>query len=297
MGLIVRRPGLVPVILLLLLPQARAGAQAGTYEFRQNYREGQEFNILFSQNVEVNAKLYAHGTAVQKFESVDAIQEKGVLKVQRTVDGVPVAEEVTLDPSCGEFHQQTGRPPTQTFTINAGKKVTVERDPSGAVYVEVNGNRDPKLAVQLHDWLDRDVNFYPDHPVHLHEKWDMSRKFARVVNAPRNQELVAFCQLKSVKNVKGRAFAELSVSCAMTNVLMGSLQTESQLEGTAWVDLATGRVAKIDLTGEVHVSGTTSITLNGQPTSATAIGNGKFEYHQLCVATHQHKGANPAEPN
>lgn len=292
-----RRPGLVPVILLLLLPHAPARAQSRTYEFRQNYREGQEFNILFSQSVEVKAKLYAHGTAVENFESVDAVQEKGVLKVLRTSEGVPMAEEVTLDPSCGEFHQQTGRPPTQTITSIAGKKVSVQRDPTGGIYVEVNGNRDPKLATQLHDWLDRDVNLYPDHPVRVREKWDLSRKFAHVVNAARNQELVAFCQLQSVKNMKGREFAELHVSCAMTGTLMGSMQTETQVEGTAWVDLATGRVAKLDLAGDVHVSGTTAVTLDRQPTSANAIGDGKFEYHQLCVATHQHKGANPAEPN
>lgn len=297
MGSIVRRPRLVPFILLLLLTHARAGAQARTYEFRQNYREGQEFNILFSQSVQVKAKLYAHGSAVQTFESVDAIQEKGLLKVRRTVEGVPVSEEVVLDPSCGEFHQQTGRPPTQTYTINAGKKVTVERDPTGNIYVEVNGNRDPKLAAQLHDWLDRDVNLYPDRPVHVHEKWDLSRKFGRVVNASRNQELVAFCQLKSVKNLKGREFAELQVSCAMTASLAGSMQTESQVEGIAWVDLATGRVAKLDLSGDVHVTGTSVVSLDGRPTTATAIGDGKFEYHQLCVATHLHKDANPAEPN
>lgn len=276
----------VLAIFFLLVPPALAG-EGKAYEFRQNYRDGQEFNILFSQSVQVKAKLYAHGSVVQTFESVDATQDKGVLKVVHTVDGIPAVEEVTLDPSCGEFHQQTGQPPRQSFTTMAGKKVTVEREPTGDIYVHVNGSRDSKLAAQLHNWLDRDTNLYPDRPVHVRDKWDLSRKFGRVINATRGQEVTAFCQLRSVKSVKGREFAELLVSCAMTGTLMGSMQTDTQMEGTAWVDLATGRVAKLDVAGDVHVAGTMTVNLSGSNTPAKAIGDGKFEYHQLCVAKHK----------
>jgi hypothetical protein len=288
--LIVRARMAVLSILLALAPPAWGGAEGKAYDFRQVYRDGQEFNILFSQSLQVKAKLYAHGTVVQTLELVDATQDKGLLKVLQTADGVPSVEEVTLDPSCGEFHQQTGQPPRQSFTTMAGKKVTVQREPTGDIYVEVNGSRDAKLASQLHNWLDRDANLYPGRPVRLHDKWDLSRKFGRVVNATRGQDVTAFCQLKAVKNVKGREFAELLVSCAMTGTLMGSMQTETQMEGTAWVDLATGRVAKLDVAGDLRVTGTMVVNLSGKTTSANVIGDGRFEYHQLCFAT-KHKDA------
>ena len=289
------RAAVLFVLLALVLAPGARGAEGKAYEFRQNYRDGQEFNILFSQSVQVKAKLHAHGTVVQTFESVDATQDKGVLKVMHTADGVPTVEEVTLDPSCGEFHQQTGQPPRQSFTTMAGKKVTVQREPTGDIYVEVNGSRDSKLSSQLHNWLDRDANLYPDRPVRVKDKWDLSRKFGRVLNATRGQEITAFCQLRSVTSVKGREFAELVVSCAMTGTLMGSMQTQTQMEGKAWVDLATGRVAKLDMAGEVSVSGTMVVNLAGSNTPANVIGSGRFEYHQLCVATKHKDSVSPPE--
>ena len=264
--------------------QVSVRAQDATYEFRQNYRQGQQFTILFSQNTQVKATLYAQGTSVSTFESVEAVQDKGVLKVLKTSQGVPVVEQIVLDPSCGEFHQHSGQPPKQTYTPYAGKAVTVRRDPTGGVSAEVDGQSEPKLAVQLRNWLERDSTLYPDHPVRVKEKWDLSRKLAQLINTRHGEQITAFCQLRSVKAVKGRDFAELGITCAMIGTMNG-LQVESQVEGSAWVDLATGRVAKMDLSGDVHVSGNGAVQLSdGRNIRTSAIGDGKYEYHQLCVA-------------
>ena len=152
---------------MFLLPQVVARAEDGTYEFRENYREGQQFTVLFSQSTQVHARLYAQGTSVSTFESVEAAQDKGVLTVLKTSDGVPVAEQIVLDPSCGEFRQHTGQPPKQVYTKYAGKSVTIRRDPTGDVSAEVDGMSEPKLAVQLRNWLDRDNTLYPDHAVRI----------------------------------------------------------------------------------------------------------------------------------
>ena len=269
---------------LVLLVQVAARAQDATYEFHQNYREGQQFNVLFSENTQVKATLYARGTSVGTLESVEAAQDKGVLKVLRTANGVPVAEQIVLDPSCGEFHQRSGQPPRQTYTTYAGKAVTVRRDAIGGVSAEVDGKSEPKLAVQLRNWLERDATLYPDHPVRLKEKWDLSKKLAQLLSTRHGEQIIAFCQLRNVRTVKGRDFAELGITCAMIGTLSG-LQVENQVEGSAWIDLATGRVAKMDLSGDIHVSGNGTVHLSdGRVIPTSAIGDGKYEYHQLCVA-------------
>jgi hypothetical protein len=264
--------------------QVAARAQDATYEFRENYREGQQFNVLFSENTQVKAMLYAQGTKVSTIESVEASQDKGVLKVLKTADGTPVAEQIALDPSCGQFVQRSGQSPKQTYTTYAGKSVTVRREPTGGVSAEVDGRSEPKLAVQLRNWLERDSTLYPDHPVHVKEKWDLSKKLAHLINTRHGEQITAFCQLRSVKTVKGRDFAELGISCGMIGTMYG-LQVENQIEGSAWVDLATGRVAKMDLTGDMHVSGNGAVHLSdGRFIATSAVGDGKYEYHQLCVA-------------
>lgn len=284
------RPIALSAVLLLFL-QVAAGAQDTTYEFRENYREGQQFNVLFSQSTEVRATLYAQGTQVSTFQSVEAAQDKGTIKVLSTVDGVPSAEQMVLDPSCGEFRQRTGQPPKQTYSAEAGKTVIIRRDPTGGVSAEVGGKSEPKLAVQLRNWLDRDSTLYPDHPVRVKEKWDLSKKLTHLVNMRHGEQVTAFCQLRSVKTVKGRDFAELHVTCAMIGT-MYDIQVEDQAQGTAWVDLATGRVAKMDLSGDVHVSGNGTARLSdGRLIATSAVGDGKFEYHQLCVAAQAHAGA------
>lgn len=264
--------------------QVAARAQDATYEFHENYRDGQQFNVLFSENTQVKASLYARGTKVSTIESVEASQDKGVLKVLNTADGTPVAEQIVLDPSCGQFVQHSGQQPKQTYTTYAGKAVTVRREPTGGVSAEVDGRSEPKLAVQLRNWLERDSTLYPDHPVRVKEKWDLSKKLAHLINTRHGEQITAYCQLRGVKTIKGRDFAELGISCGMLGTMYG-LQVENQIEGSAWVDLATGRVAKMDLSGNMHVSGNGVVHLrDGRIIPSSAIGDGTYEYHQLCVA-------------
>ena len=269
------------VVVLSCLSSAAADEQ--TYEFKQNYRAGQEFNVLFSQSTQIKGKYYAQGQCVDTFQSVDADQEKGKLTILQTADGEPTAETIALDPACGRFTQQSGEKPKQTNTRFAGKSITVRRDPTGAILCEVDGQQDFKLGQELRGWLDRDSSLYPDHPVRIKEKWDLSKKLAEKLHIGKDQQLLAFCQLKSVRTLKGRQFAELAISSAgMWSMERNGMviHIETQMEGTAWVDLATGRVAKADLAGDVHASG-------GGDRGAvhvSAVGEGRMEYHQLCVA-------------
>jgi len=232
------------------------------------------------------------GTMVNTVESVEASQDKGVMTVLETADGAPLAEQVVFDPSCGEFSQHSGQAPKQVYTQYAGKTMTIRREAGDGITVEVDGKDEPKFAARLRAWLDRDRNLYPDHAVRVKEKWDLSKNLAHVLNARHGEEITGFCRLDSVKTVKGREFAELGISCAMIGTMFGTMQIETAVEGSAWVDLATGRVAKMDLAGDVRVSGSGRARLrDGRVIPTSALGDGKFEYHELCVAAKPHKDA------
>ena len=292
MGGVVSRLLIAWSVLLLAASPCVLADDSATYEFREKYREGQQFNVLFSQSMQLKARLYASGTLVSTLESVEAAQDKGQMTVLKIADGAPVAEQIVLDPSCGEFSQRSGQAPKQVYSRYAGKTVTVRRDGSGGVAVDVEGDNDPRLASQLRGWLERDSNLYPDHPVRLKEKWDLSKKLAQVLNARHGEQVSGFCRLQSVKSIKGREFAELRISAAMMGTVFGTMQVQTQAEGSAWVDLATGRVAKMDLAGDVSVSGLGGVRLrDGRYIRTSAVGDGKFEYHELCVAAKSQKDA------
>lgn len=287
-----RRNVFAAVLSLMLCGQVRADQP--TYEFKQDYRDGQQFNVLFSQNMDVSCRASYRGRYITTYRIVDAMQEKGLLTIVQTNGGSPVAERIDFDPAGGHFSQRTGEPPKQEYTKFAGKTVIVRRDHNGFVTCEVNGDEDPHLARSLKHWLERDEEIYPDHPVRVNEKWDLTAKLMQTVHIADDQQGLAFGRLLAVKTIKGRQFAQLLTSIGMVGNDRSnkSLHLEIQMEGTAWVDLATGRIAKLDLAGDVRTTGTIPVPLrNGQVVSVDANGSGKVEYHQLCIAAKTHKSA------
>ena len=269
-----------------------SAADPAVVEFKQNYHEGDRFDVLFSQNLEITYRGIYNGRVYNTIKRVEAGQDKGLLTILETHDGVPSAERIDLDPASGEFTQHTGHAPRQINTRLAGKSVIVRRDPDGGrIACEVDGLDDPSVARILHNWLDRDTMIYPPHPVRLKEKWDLSQKLARAMRLAEDQQVFAFCKLVAVENRNGRQYAKLLLSSGFvgTDLRYPSVHLEAQLEGPAWVELATGRIAKMDLTGEMHASGTIPVQVNGRMYEVNAEGTGKAEWHQICFAARSHK--------
>ena len=115
-----------------------------------------------------------------------------------------------------------------------------------------------------------------------------------VLNLGKDQTVFAFARLDAVQTLKGRPFAKVHVTCARQGTLRNhpGLHLEIQMEGAAWVDLGTGRVAKVDLGGEVI--GTVDVDVNVTGGGSAHLGgvvDGKIEYHQLCIAAKSRGGA------
>lgn len=268
------------------------GAEAPTFEFKQNYREGQAYNVMFSQSLDLHFEATYRGQVYNRARMTDAWQEKALVTVLETDGGLPVRQRIEVDKSSGRFYQFTGEIPKQEYMSLAGKTVLFEKSPVGYTTCKVDGEEVPGRPPELGLWLGRDEEVYPEHPVALKEKWDLSRRMGRVFSLARDQEVIAFARLKSVKVVYGHPIAELTLSVAVVGSLKNipTIRIESQLEGPALVDLMTGRIARIDLGGETQAAGPMEVQVKGGGTaSVNATGGGRIEFHQISVAAKSHK--------
>jgi hypothetical protein len=283
-GVLVSRPIAMGVgILVLMLSSVSLAADEQTYEFRQNYHDGQAFKVLFSENIQLDAQSIYRGTVLHKVKIVDAIQQKGVVTIVETLYGVPVSQRIEVDKASGEFFQQSGKPASQEYGELAGKTIRVERGPNGSRLFKVDGEDYARRTPELATWLSRDTSIYPTHRVRLRQKWDLSDQVGYIRGFEGDQTVAAFGMLKSIKTLHDRPFAEVIVSIGMEGTLRKTkgLYMEVQLEGPALVDLVTGRIAKMDLTGEIHCVGAGDRHRGGAQLTFT--GAGTIEFHQISI--------------
>lgn len=264
---------------------AFAGAEQA-YEFKQNYVKGQTYNVLISEQFDADVLFTYQGRELGHHKIVDALQQKGLVTIVDTQDGVPATQQIRVDKSSGEFFQMTGERPLQEFSKYAGKTIRTQAAGRDTLYT-IDGVEAPRVTPDLSDWLSRDTEIYPDRPVRLKDKWDLSKKAGYIRVLGGDQSVVAFGTLKSIKTIHGRPFAEVIVSAAIegSSLKQIGMHMESQLEGPALVDLQSGRVAKMDLTGQMQCTGTVNVPVNGRGTvQLNALGTGTIEYHQISVA-------------
>jgi hypothetical protein len=266
---------------------AAVAAPQQTYVFRQRYLEGQSFNCLYSINVNIDFERSYRGTVIDRARLADALQQKGVITILQTADGTPIVQRIAVDKSSGEFYQFSGQTPSQEYVKLAGKTVDVTRQPRDFTTFKVDGYDDPRARTELVLWLGRDDDLYPDHPVHLKEKWDLSKSMGRMFILGEDQQTIAFGRLAAVKTIFGRPFAQLVVSMATVGTLRKNknVHMELQAEGTAMVDLQSGRVARMDLKGQIDASGPAQVPMvGGGSVTVNAAGTGTIEIHEISVA-------------
>ncbi len=279
------RPTLV-VLLVALLASTVRGAEDNTfYEFKQHLNDGQECAFLLSDSFTMSAELKVNGEVVNRVMRDEATQSKGRIKVLQSNNGVPNAEEVEIDKTSGWISQKNGEPVKQQAFLLSGKTVAVRRDPFGGVSCEVDGARDPKVTRVLRSWFNRDTDFYPDHPVRIGDKWEVSAKLHRRLGTLTvDDQIIAVSQLVSVhRSAHGHMLARLNVSTAMMSKGKDGMLIDGTLDGQAQIDLGSGRVLRFDMAGTLEVSGMMDvINRGGQHHIAAVTGDGKIEAHQLC---------------
>ena len=279
------RRTLVVLIVALLSSTARGAADDTLYEFKQHLKDGQECAFLLSDSFTMSAELKANGIVLNRVMRDEATQSKGRIKVLQSENGAPTAEEVEIDKTSGWISQKNGEPVKQQAFLLSGKTVTVRRDPFGGVSCEVDGARDPKVTRVLRAWFNRDTDFYPDHPVRVGDKWEVSSKLHRHLGTLTvDDRMVAVSQLVSVhRSAHGHLLARVNVSSAMISQDKSGMLVDGTLEGQVQIDLGSGRVLRFDLAGALAVSGTMDvIDRNGQHHLCAISGDGKIEAHQLC---------------
>lgn len=152
----------------------------------------------------------------------------------------------------------------------------------------MDGVEAPRATPDLSVWLSPDTEVYPNVPVRIGQKWDLSKKAGYLRVLDQDQSVVSFGMLKSVKMIHGRPFAEVTVSVAMEGTFrrQRGLHLEIQAEGPALVDLQSGRIAKMDLTGDVQCTGAVDVPIKGTGGTAhlNVNGGGSIEFHQMSIA-------------
>lgn len=277
----------VIVICALSCTNAALAGDQKTYEFRQRYLDGQTYNVLFTQQLQLEVQRTLNGQVVDRPKVVHAIQQKGLITVLETINGIPMQQQITVDKSSGEFFQTSGEQPSQENVKFAGKTIHTQHAGDDTLYT-VDGVEGPRETPDLTVWLSRDTEIYPNVPVHIGEKWDLSKKTAYLRILDQDQSVVAFGMLKSIKMIHGRPFAEVIVSVAMEGTFrrQKGLHLEIQAEGPALVDLQSGRIAKMDLNGDVQCTGAVNVPIigTGRTVHLNVTGGGSIEFHQISVA-------------
>jgi hypothetical protein len=256
-----------------------AGGQPQQYVFKKNYVQGKEYTVLLSEQTDLSYEVVVRGHTIDHHSLSQSSQNKGKVTIQQTRDGVPITERVEFDSSCGFVTRKDKGEPTVKHTRVAGKTVTVSRDDDGSVHCDVEGSdNDPRLTQLFKNWLGRDDEVYPDRPVRVGDKWDITEKIkSRLETLGQSDEVLANCTLKRVREIKGGQIAELEITLATLSKLYGNIYVQMQGNGTALVDLTTGRVCRIDISGTLHACGSRDV---GSATVA-ATGDGTMEIHQV----------------
>jgi hypothetical protein len=286
-GEFVGRFSVIVGLVLTSLSHAGWAEDQKTYTFRERYDEGQSFNCLYSISLNMSFERSYRGTVIDRARLVDAAQQKGVVTILETADGTPILQRIAVDKSSGEFYQFSGETPSQDRVKLAGKTVDVTRQPGDFTTFRVNGNYDPRTQDEILMWLGRDDDLYPNHPVRLREKWDIRRAMGHQRILSDDQQTIAYAKLAAVRMIHGRPFAQLVVSMAVVGSLKKAknIHMEMQVEGTAMVDLESGRVARMDLAGDIGGSGPIQVAIPGRgATTINSVGTGKIEIHQISVA-------------
>src|SRR6478672_11453433 len=137
------------ILLAFLIPflaSTAHGADDTLYEFKQHLKEGQECAFLLSESFTVSGEFKFNGNVVGRMTRDGASQSKGRIKVLKSDNGVPTAEELEIDKTSGWVFQKTGEAVKQQPFILSGKTVTARRDPFGGITCDFDGAKDPKDA-------------------------------------------------------------------------------------------------------------------------------------------------------
>jgi hypothetical protein len=249
------------------------------YTFKRNYSTNERFQYLLSTSTQFDFKYIALGDVVDHLSQDSSSQVKGLLTILETQSGVPIVERFAFDDGCGEVSRRSGQAPKMVKAKYAGKLVTMKLQ-RGQVAHDLDGPADQRVNRMFSSLSDSDTDYYPPKPVSIGETWDIGQKMQQRMIAATGIEpqVSAFCKLKSVKLVDGKTIAELALSVGM---MVNINHLEMQLEGIGQMDLDSGRIMQLDLSGAVTASGGRNVrTKSGRIVRVNAVGDGKMEYHQ-----------------
>jgi hypothetical protein len=123
--------------------------------------------------------------------------------------------------------------------------------------------------------LDEQAVFFPTHPVSVGDEWPADpQALARALQLAGKDTAGMTLKLLSVKDISGRATAELKVSVAAIKG-QGGIQSKLIMQGTTLVDLQSGHAIKSDLKGTIDLQGEQSSTdPNGNAVTYQVEGSG-----------------------
>jgi hypothetical protein len=175
-----------------------------------------------------------------------------ILSVQ---GGVPDAVRVTYDDNCETVGGTSGQSPQKIPFPFAGRTVVVRRNADGSVSDDFSGPVEPATRAELHAVMEHELAMLPKTPVGVGEEWTGDNDHLGAALELQGKDHGGMTlKLLSVQDLSGRSTAEVKVSIAIERDQNG-LTTQIVVQGTAWVDVASGHLNKIQLRGTTQSNG------------------------------------------
>lgn len=235
---------------------------------------GEVWDFDQTMDVRMNNKGTLNGQT-QAYETSMRQRRTGRAEVLAVRNGQITSAKIKFGPDCENSMTMNGQSQKLPFPF-AGRTITVTRATDGSIQSDFNAYGDPGSMAELQHAIDPDRSIYPDREVGVGDEWEGNREaLAKTFQlAGPNDKAGMTVKLLSVGEHAGRRAAELKVSTAAFKEAQGMTQ-KMVMQGTMWVDLATGRVLTGELKGTTSQSGKqTGPGPDGQPVTYDVEGEG-----------------------
>ncbi|MEM8873445.1 MAG: hypothetical protein AAGD32_04215 [Planctomycetota bacterium] len=227
-----------------------AAALAQQVNLQVNVPAGTTYQFQSQESVDLNMQMMMQGMPPQQMQQQIASRTGGSLKVLESQNGKPSKVEVTFDAQSGGQVQGPMGNQQIPFAL-AGQTVTATIDPQGNVSLQPAGNADPATMQAISQIVTVDEELFPGRPVGPGDSWQVNA--ADLLDAAGAQGSVNV-RFDGVQNLAGRQVAVLQTQTQMQGMDQG-MQTRVEMAGPVLVDLETGLVVKVDLQGQMNLSG------------------------------------------
>lgn len=224
-------------------------------EIRSNIQPGLSWSMQQVEAMDLNSTMKANGQS-QQMRQIWKRRIVAKVEVLEAANGRATAARITFDKeSGGQMEDGQGQKMPMPFSL-AGKTVNAKLDGQGMVTHDAGQIPPPDEEVVASIMMGDDA-FLPQQPVGVGDTWtpDMNALARKWQIDPNKSKMNVSLTLKDLKEAAGRRYGMVEFVMQVGGEMDGGMQGERKINGTAMIDLATGKIAAIHGEGTMTMSG------------------------------------------